>query len=148
MIIAELTVEEWVPPPRCTDVLGHLGIATSNWYRPISAVAQRPRPAPRPLPQEIVDAVITMATANPWYGYKRIAVMCRRARARRSKDREAYLVMRASPVAPAAPSRAAEVLPGGQVVRTVAATTERPLADGRDLHPHPRVRLVVCGARD
>ena len=33
-----------------------------------------------------------MATANPWYGYKRIAVMCRRA-GQAVKDREAYVVM-------------------------------------------------------
>ena len=34
-----------------------------------------------------------MATANPWYGYKRIAVMCRRA-GQAVKDREAYVVMK------------------------------------------------------
>jgi transposase InsO family protein len=34
-----------------------------------------------------------MATENPWYGYKRIAVMCRRA-GHLVKDREAYVVMR------------------------------------------------------
>jgi putative transposase len=34
-----------------------------------------------------------MATANPWYGYKRIAVMCRRAD-QAVKDREAYVVMK------------------------------------------------------
>ncbi len=36
---------------------------------------------------------MTMATANPWYGYKRIAVMCRRA-GQTVKDREAYAVMK------------------------------------------------------
>ena len=34
-----------------------------------------------------------MATPNPWYGYKRIAVMCRRA-GQAVKDRQAYVVMR------------------------------------------------------
>jgi len=34
-----------------------------------------------------------MATKNPWYGYKRIAVMCRRE-GTRVTDREAYIVMR------------------------------------------------------
>ncbi len=27
---------------------------------------------------QTTDAVVTMATDNPWYGYQRIAVMCRR----------------------------------------------------------------------
>jgi len=34
-----------------------------------------------------------MATAHPWYGYKKIAIMCRRA-GHAVKDREAYGVMR------------------------------------------------------
>ena len=35
-----------------------------------------------------------MATTNPWYGYKRIAVMCRGAGQVVDKDREAYVVMK------------------------------------------------------
>jgi putative transposase len=108
MIIAELTAEEWVPSPRCTEVLRHLGIATSSWYRPESAERKRPGPAPQPIPQEIVDAVITMATDNPWYGYKRIAVMCRRA-GQAVKNRVAYLVMRKHHLLHRRRSRAAEV---------------------------------------
>jgi transposase InsO family protein len=108
MIIAELTTEEWVPSPRCTEVLRHLGIATSSWYRPESAERKRPGPAPRPIPQEIVDAVITMATDNPWYGSKRIAVMCRRA-GQAVKNRVAYLVMRKHHLLHRRRCRAAEV---------------------------------------
>ena len=36
--------------------------------------------------------MVTMATQNPWYGYKRIAVMCRRA-GQAVKDCEAYIAM-------------------------------------------------------
>jgi transposase InsO family protein len=108
MIIAELTAEEWVPSPRCTEVLRHLGIATSSWYRPESAERKRPGPAPKPIPQDIVDAVLTMATDNPWYGYKRIAVMCRRA-GQAVKNRAAYLVMRQHHLLHRRRSRAAEV---------------------------------------
>jgi putative transposase len=108
MIIAELTAEQWVPPPRRTEVLGHLGIATSSWYRPESTERKRPGPAPKPIPQEIVDAVLTMATDNPWYGYKRIAVMCRRA-GQAVKNRVAYLVMRQHHLLHRRRSRAAEV---------------------------------------
>lgn len=109
MIRAEITAEEFLPAPRCTEVLRHVGIATSSWYRPESAERRRPGPASQPIPQELVDAVLTMATDNPWYGYKRIAVMCRRAGHRRVKNRVAYLVMRQHHLLHRKRSRAAEV---------------------------------------
>ena len=46
----ELTAAQWVPPPRCTEVLRHLGIAKSSWYRPESTERKRPGPAPKPIP--------------------------------------------------------------------------------------------------
>lgn len=46
------------------------------------------------VPPEIEAAVVAMATANPWYGYKRIAVMCRRA-GTAVTNRQAYRVMKA-----------------------------------------------------
>ena len=109
MIIAALTAEGFLPAPRCTEVLRHIGIATSSWYRPESGERKRPGPAPRPIPQELVDVVLTMATDNPWYGYKRIAVMCRRAGHRAVKNRLAYLVMRKHHLLHRKRSRAAEV---------------------------------------
>ena len=45
------------------------------------------------IPDEILTAVVKMATENPWYGYKRIAVMCRREGASVT-DRQAYRVMK------------------------------------------------------
>jgi putative transposase len=41
----------------------------------------------------VAETVVTMATANPWYGCKKIAVMCRRA-GKAVTDREAFVVMR------------------------------------------------------
>jgi transposase InsO family protein len=41
----------------------------------------------------VVACVVTMATNNPWYGYRRIAVMCRRA-GQPVRTRHAYQVMR------------------------------------------------------
>lgn len=80
---------------RLTRVLGNLGIATSSWYR--RSVPQEQRKRPGPPPREIVPEVerwvLEMARANPWYGYKRIAVMCRRA-GQPVKDRDAYRVMK------------------------------------------------------
>ena len=65
---------------RITGVLSALEIPTSSWYRkPIpEAERRRPGPKPRAISEEIVQAVLSMATGNPWYGYQRIAVMCRR----------------------------------------------------------------------
>lgn len=80
---------------RVTRVLQFLGIPSSTWYRqPITAEERRrPGPAAELIPDEILHAVVDMAVNNPWYGYKRIAVMCRRA-GKAVKDRQAYQVMR------------------------------------------------------
>lgn len=76
-LVGELMAE--TPLARLTKVLRHLGIATSSWYRRGVASPQRPGPAPQPVPEEVEQVVLSMAKSNPWYGYKRIAVMCRRA---------------------------------------------------------------------
>lgn len=83
------------PPSRLTRVLGGLGIASSSWYRPVIPAEQRQRPGPRPreVSPEVTGWVLAMAWANPWYGYKRIAVMCRRT-GQRVKNRDAYRVMK------------------------------------------------------
>jgi len=81
---------------RRTRVLAALGVATSSWYRrPIAAEQRRrPGPAPQPIGEAVCQAIVAMAVKNPWYGYKRIAVMCRRA-GQAVQDRQAYVVMRA-----------------------------------------------------
>lgn len=83
------------PGTRLTGVLCQLSLAGSSWYhQPVAAeLRKRPGPAPQSLPPEKVQAVIQMATDNPWYGYQRIAVMCRRA-GQAVKDREVYRVMK------------------------------------------------------
>lgn len=93
-IEAELSQEKKL---RRTRVLTALGVAASSWYRPPRAEAERrrPGPAPRTIPEALRQAVIDTATQNPWYGYKRIAVICRRA-GQAVKDRYAYAVMRAA----------------------------------------------------
>ena len=95
VIADEVAAVQALPTPRLVQVLGHLGIATGSWYRPSLDEKQRKRPGPAPkkIPGEVVEAVVKMATDNPWYGYKRIAVMCRRAD-KAVADREAYVVMR------------------------------------------------------
>ncbi len=82
-------------PARLTEVLRLLGIASSSWYREAVPSEERKHPGPtaKAIPKEISEAVVKMATDNPWYGYKRIAVMCRRAGIA-VKDRQAYVVMK------------------------------------------------------
>jgi putative transposase len=95
VIAEEIAAMGTSPTPRLVQVLRHLEIATSSWYRPIldETARKRPGPAPAAILDEVVQAVVRMATSNPWYGYKRIAVMCRRA-GEAVTNREAYLVMR------------------------------------------------------
>jgi hypothetical protein len=94
VITAEFQVETNRPRARQTHVLRLMGVAPSSWHRsPRLAERKRSGPPRQPIADEVVEAVVTMATANPWYGYKRIAVMCRRA-GQAVKDREAYVVMK------------------------------------------------------
>ena len=80
---------------RLSCVLAVLGIPTTSWYRCKVPHEQRKRPGPepKPIPDEVVAWIVTMATRNPWYGYKRIAVMCRRA-GQDITNRQAYRVMK------------------------------------------------------
>jgi putative transposase len=79
---------------RLTGVLDALSVPRSSWYRrPVpTEERRRPGPARKPIPDQVVRWVVDMALRNPWYGYKRIAIMCRRA-GQRVKNRQAYQVM-------------------------------------------------------
>lgn len=103
------------PRARLTHILQWLSIQTSSWYHAAKPPDQRkrPGPAPQPLPESLENAVVAMATANPWYGYKRIAVMCRReAAANRGPsvtNRQCYCVMKKHGLLQKPKSRAAEL---------------------------------------
>jgi hypothetical protein len=79
VITNELTGMQSSPKPRLVQVLKLVGVAPSTWYRPSldESLRKRPGPSPKPVSEEAVKGVVTMATDNPWYGYKKIAVMCR-----------------------------------------------------------------------
>jgi len=80
--------------PRQTRVLRLVGVAPSSWHRtPRGGERKRPGPPPQPIAGEVVRAVVAMATENPWHGYKRIAVMCRRE-GTSVTDRQAYRAMK------------------------------------------------------
>ena len=99
-----------VPAARLTRVLDALGVAASSWYRPAvpGEAGKRPGPAPRAVSAEVTGWVLAMAWANPWYGYKRIAVMCRRA-GQAVTNRNAYRVMKAHGLLHRRPARQAEL---------------------------------------
>lgn len=66
------------PQARLTGVLKLLGLSASAWYhQPVVAERRRPGPMAKAIPDEVEQAVLKMATQNPWHGYQRIAVMCR-----------------------------------------------------------------------
>jgi putative transposase len=79
---------------RITGILDALNIARSSWYRKSIPASERKRPGPtaQPISEPIVRLVIYMAELYPWYGYKKIAVICRRA-GYKVKNRHAYRVM-------------------------------------------------------
>ena len=83
------------PGTRLTRVLRELGLGVTNWYRESipQELRKRPGPPPEEVPLEIEKAIVAMATQNPWYGYKRIAVMCRRA-GTAVTNRQAYKAMK------------------------------------------------------
>ncbi len=97
-------------PSRLTGVLEALGVRTSSWYQRRKPDDERKRPGPRPkeIPSEIEESVRAMAEANPWYGYKRIAVMCRRA-GHCVTNRQCYAVMKKHGLLQKPKARAAEV---------------------------------------
>lgn len=83
------------PGARLTRVLRALGVNVTSWYRAPMPPQQRRRPGPPPkaLDPKVEQGVVTMATINPWYGYRRIAVMCRRD-GQAVTDREAFRAMK------------------------------------------------------
>lgn len=93
MITGELRSETTSPRLRQTKVLRLVGVAPSSWHHQPQAERKRPGPSPQAIPAEIIEGVVKMATENPWYGYRRIAVMCRRE-GLAVTDRQAYRVMK------------------------------------------------------
>ena len=71
-----------------------LGIGLSRWYyRPIKSKPKVRQQRAAPIAADLKTEITDVAEANPWYGYKRIAVMCRR-RGVKASDRVVYRVMR------------------------------------------------------
>jgi transposase InsO family protein len=93
-----------------------LGVAGSSWYRPARVGEERRRrgPAPKAVDARVEQSVLTLAQPNPWYGYKRIAVMCRRE-GQIVANREAYRVMKAHGLLHKRRRRTAELYPASKL---------------------------------
>ena len=66
-------------PVRLNRVLRALGVARSVWYARKRAEPRKPGRKPKPVPEGLAAPVRELARAYPWWGYKRIAVVARRA---------------------------------------------------------------------
>jgi hypothetical protein len=98
------------PGVRLLKVLEALGLSASSWYyRPV-APEQRQTPGPKPqsLPAEVVALVKSTSETYPWYGYQKIAVICRRTDPSIT-DRQSYQVMRMHDLLHKRPVRSAAV---------------------------------------
>lgn len=67
------------PPARLKAVVRALGWSCSSFFRRRVVSARRPGPTPRPLDPERSEVVRSFALQYPWWGYKRLAVVLRRA---------------------------------------------------------------------
>ncbi len=85
-----------------------LDIPRSSWYHKPKLVPIKRGPAKKQLDPAIKAIVVNMALKNPWYGYKRIAVMCRRE-GHQITNRHAYRAMKEENLLQKKKARAAEL---------------------------------------
>ena len=67
------------PPARLTRVVEAIGWPRSSFFHRAQHSRKRPGPPPRPLDPDKYQAVRQVALSYPWWGYKRIAIICRRS---------------------------------------------------------------------
>ena len=82
-------------PVRLGRVLGWLGIPRSTWYQRRSGAPQQPGRKRKPVPEPLAATIRRFAERSPWWGYKRIAVVLRRAGVGVS-NKQVYRVMKAT----------------------------------------------------
>jgi transposase InsO family protein len=96
------------PGTRLKAVIKAVGWPSSSFFRRPCAARRRSGPSPRPLDPELSTAVTGIAMLYPWWGYKRIAVICRRAGLGVS-NRFVYRVLKAAGLLVKPRPRAAEL---------------------------------------
>ena len=72
-------IEAEKPSVRLKPLLRAIGVASSSWYHRSAAEPKRPGPARKPLDEALKAAVMDFARKYPWWGYKRLAIVLRRA---------------------------------------------------------------------
>ena len=80
---------------RLSGVLQWLGVARSTWYRHRAVAPKRPGRKPKPVPEVLASTIRHFAECYPWWGYKRIAVIARRAGVGVT-NKQVYRVMKAA----------------------------------------------------
>lgn len=94
---------------RLKAVVRALGLPCSSFFRrPVASSRRRPGPAPRPLDPERSSVVRSFALLYPWWGYKRLAVVLRRA-GEAVTNRFVYRVLKAADLLIRKRSRNAEL---------------------------------------
>jgi putative transposase len=96
------------PPARLKAVVRALGLSCSSFFRRPVASRRRPGPSARPLDPERSAVVKGFAEQYPWWGYKRLAVVLRRA-GERVTNRFVYRVLKAAGLLIRKRSRDAEI---------------------------------------
>ena len=96
------------PEARLKAVVRALGLACSSFFRQRVASRRRPGPRPRPLDPERGAVVRSFALQYPWWGYKRLAVVLRRA-GEAVTNRFVYRVLKAAGLLIRKRSRDAEI---------------------------------------
>lgn len=96
------------PGARLKAVVRYLGLACSSFFRRPVASRRRPGPAPRPLDPQLSEVVVGFAKQFPWWGYRRLAVVLRRA-GERVTNRFVYRVLKAAGLLLKKRSREAEL---------------------------------------
>jgi len=99
------------PFPRRGEVLRALGWPGSAWHREkvLPEHRQRPGPAPKPVDTVLAEQIAAIALGHPWWGYKRIAVVCRRKGLARATNKLVYRVMKERNLLHRSPPRAPEL---------------------------------------
>ena len=80
---------------RLTAVLGHIGVVPSSWYYQVLSSEERKKPGRKAIPVEPGKARLIIKTADkyPQWGYKKIAIVCRRTDGS-VRDRAVYKVFK------------------------------------------------------
>ena len=109
---------------RLTNVVDAIGWPRSSFYhRRVKAADRKPKgPPPDPIPSWMDELVCGLAAQYPFWGYKRIAVICRRS-GHKVSDKKAYRIFKTHGLLTKPRPRAAEVY---QAARLFELLPQRP----------------------